>query len=150
MSSPGSPSLPTTISITNDPAIDGLILKGLIAAATAGAGWAANHLHVTDPSFIAAIVAALVSVLGGFATLAWGWLNSRTSQARAVMAGINLQASGNGLMQPTFGGKKTPQPVTSATAQAIIRDFADVKVKVADEPKETDDLNIDSAKQSGA
>lgn len=132
------PSLPKSLLITGDPALDGLILKGILLAATAATPWLMSHLKLSDPSFAIYLTGALVSVLGGLATFVWGFINSRVGQAKAVQAGINLATAGKAIMVthrlPPWEGPNAPVakplPVTTASAQEIIKDYADKTVTV--------------------
>lgn len=133
MSGQGVPGLPKVLKLTGNPAYDGLILKGIIASATAIVYWAAGHLHVSDPNEItAAIVFAVALGIGG-STALWGFIMSKINQAQAVNAGINLATSGNALASDgktvvsINDGTTPPLPATTVTAPEIVKNFAPAK-----------------------
>ena len=119
--------------MTGNPAIDGLILKGLtvVAAALAGIiyGWLRAH-GFSDPNLSLMISGAILSVLCTVAVFVWGWFVSKINQARAVSAGINLTVSGSALAADGHtvvarnDGATPPLPVTQATAPEIVKNFA--------------------------
>lgn len=144
MSSNGVPASPTSLSITGNPALDGLILKGLMAGAAAITGVILTWLNAhgfSDPNLNLMLSGAVLSVLAMIATAIWGWLNSRIAQAKGVQAGMNLVLAGQAIMAPSHGNLSTPIPVTTTTAQEIVKQFGDVKVAVPDEPALTAQLN---------
>lgn len=144
MSSNGVPASPTSLSITGNPAIDGLILKGLMAGAAAITGVILTWLNAhgfSDPNLNLMLSGAILSVLAMAATAVWGYINSRVAVAKGVQAGMNLVLAGQAIMAPTRGNLSMPVPVTTTTAQAIVKEFGDVKVAVPDEPALTAQLN---------
>lgn len=144
MSGPGNPTAPTSLSITGNPALDGLILKGLMAGSAAIAGVIITWLNAhgfSDPNLNLMLSGAVLSVLAMIATAIWGWVNSKVSQAKSVTAGMNLALAGGAIMQDHGGGLSTPVPVTTATAQEIVKQFGDVNVAIPDEQALTEKLN---------
>lgn len=141
MSGSGSPvSSPLNISITQSPAVDGILLKALFGAASWLAIWAITNLHLAnmDPKVLGlAIFGVLVSV----ATLAFGYINSRLMQAKSVTAGVNLALSGASINVPSAPGLSTPVPVTPASAAQIVKEFGDKTVAIPNEPELTAQLN---------
>src|SRR6185312_8845680 len=100
MASPGTPTTPTSLSITGNPAIDGLILKGILAIAAAATGVILTWLNAhgfNDPNLNLMVSGIIVSILAMGATAAWGWMNSKIAQAKEVQAGLNLGLSGNSI-----------------------------------------------------
>lgn len=144
MSNPGTPAPPSTLAITGNPAIDGLILKGLMAGSAAIAGVILTWLNAhgfNDPNLNLMLSGAVLSVLAMVATAIWGFIKSRLDQAKAVNAGINLFASGGSVNVPVGMGLAIPVSATPASAQEIVKQFGDVKVAVKDEPALTEKLN---------
>lgn len=128
----------TTLAITGNPQIDGLILKGLIAVSAAAAGVIATWLNAhgfKDPNLNLMIDGLVMSVLSGGLVMVWGWVQSRGNTARAVQAGINLTVAGKALaadgttVVTKNNGATPPMPVTAATAAQIVKDFAPTQVK---------------------
>lgn len=144
MSNPGTPAPTTTLSITGNPAIDGLILKGLMAGSAAIVGVILTWLNAhgfNDPNLNLMLSGAVLSVLAMIATAIWGFIKSRLDQAKGVTAGMNLALAGQAILASTGGGRATPIAVTPASAQEIVKNFGNVKVAVKDEPALTDALN---------
>lgn len=127
------PNVPLSFQLTNNPAIDGLILRGLMWAAGLAAGvivtWLNAHGFV-DPNLKLMITGGLLSLLTAVAALIYGFVLSKINQAKAVQAGINLTVSGNALAadgKTVVGandGTTPPLPVSAATAAQIVKDFA--------------------------
>lgn len=135
---------PTSLSITGNPALDGLILKGLMAGSAAIAGVIITWLNAhgfSDPNLNLMLSGAVLSVLAMIATAIWGWINSKVAQAKGVQAGMNLAFAGGAIMHGAGNGLSIPVPVTTTTASEIVKQFGDVKVAVADEPALTEKLN---------
>lgn len=145
MSNPGTPAPTPTLSITGNPAIDGMILKGLMAGSAAIAGVILTWLNAhgfNDPNLNLMLSGAVLSVLAMVATAIWSFIKSRLDQAKAVNAGINLFASGASVNVPVdHTGLVMPKPVTPESAANIVRDFGNVKVAIPDEPALTEKLN---------
>lgn len=126
-----------SLSITGNAALDGLILKAIAALAAAGAMYASQHLHLSDPAYTEWLTGIISSGLLMAATAAWGWVNTRANEAKAVQAGVSLVASGKALASDgktvvtTNDGATPPLAVTVATAQQIIKDFAPASVPKA-------------------
>jgi MFS-type transporter involved in bile tolerance (Atg22 family) len=133
-------STPFSAAITNNPALDSLILKGLTILATWAALWIASHLNMNDPNFIYWLTGTLTSVLALGATAIWGVLQTRLNQVKAVTAGMNLVAADAAIKQISMSGT-TFKPVTPASAAQIVKDFGHVTVALEDEPALTDKLN---------
>lgn len=122
--------IPKALNLTGNPAIDGLILKGIIALAVFIVSQIAPHLHITDPNYIKSLVATVAVLLIGAATFVYGWYLSKTNQAKAVQAGVNLTVSGNALaadgktVVSANNGTTPPLPVTMATGAEIVKKYA--------------------------
>lgn len=144
MSNPGTSGTPTSLSITGNPAIDGLILKGILAVAAAATGIILTWLNAhgfSDPNLNLMVSGVIVSILTMGVTAIWGWMNSKVAQAKAVQAGLNLGLSGNSINIKAGDGTVTPLPITSSAADRIVKEFGDVKVAIPDEPALTNVLN---------
>lgn len=144
MSNPGTSGTPTSLSITGNPAIDGLILKGILAIAAAATGVILTWLNAhgfNDPNLNLMVSGVIVSILAMGVTALWGWMNSKIAQAKAVTAGINLGLSGNSINVRSGDGTVTPLPVSTSAADRIVKEFGSVKVSIPDEPALTNVLN---------
>jgi hypothetical protein len=125
--------------ITGDPAMDGLIMKGIVALVMLVVPWLMTHLKLSDPEYAVWLTATLISVLVGVATFVWGWFLTQINQAKAVQAGVNLTTSGNALAADgsvitkfqADSGSTPPKPVTVASAQQIVKDFAPATIPKA-------------------
>ena len=127
------PNIPASFQITGNPAIDGVILKLLTAAAAGLTGiiltWLTAH-GFSDPNLGLMLSGAVFSVLCTIAVTAWGFFQSKVNQARAVQAGVNMTVSGNALaadgktVVEANDGSTPPLPVTTATAAQIVKKFA--------------------------
>lgn len=144
MSNSGTPAPPTTLSITGNQAVDGLILKGIGFAAAGLTAVILTWLNAhgfNDPNLNLMISGAVASVLAMVAVAIWGFIKSRLDQVRNVTGGMNLALAGQAILASTGGGRSTPIAVTPASAQEIVRNFGSVKVAVKDEPALTEKLN---------
>ena len=129
MSNPGSPNPFSSLSITGNPAIDGLIFKVLVGLGFGMAAWVAHTLKITDPDEIKEIAEIAVGGLAAGAAMIWGYLQSKRSTAVAVQATLNMVQKGQALMTNGTLVAPTPplKPVTVASAQAIVKNFTPVK-----------------------
>ena len=124
------PNIPKMLNLTGNPAVDGLILKGILLLAAYIVHLVAPHLHITDPDYITYLTGSVVSTLIIVVTFAYGWFLTKANQAKAVQAGVNLTVSGNALaadgktVVTANDGSTPPLPVTAATANQIVKNFA--------------------------
>lgn len=137
MSNPGTSTKP--FALTSNPAVNGLILKGLTTLSGIIAGVILTWLNAhgfNDPNLTLMLSGAVLSVLSMVAVAIWGFVQTKISQAMAVNAGMNLVVSGNAKMQDagTGDGSLTPVPATTATAPEIVKYFAPVTVTTAPLP----------------
>lgn len=129
MSNPGT-AVAKAFQLTGNPTIDGLILKGLMAASAFIAGVIVTWLNAhgfKDPNLNLMIGGAVLSVLSAGAVAVWGVIISKVNQAKAVNAGINLVMSGQAVDtvgHPILTSSVNPAPATTTTAAAIVKDFA--------------------------
>ena len=129
MSYQGTP--PQAVTITGDPAMDGIIFKVLVALGTLAATWLATNLKLSDPAIIPELAGVIVSILASVAVAIWGYIRSRAHTAAAVQAGANLVMSGNALTK--FGAKIPPPaagsllPVSPQSAVQIVKDYGAAK-----------------------
>lgn len=125
---------PPTLELTGNPGLDSLIRSGLVAASTGLTVWALGYLtehgFSNDPNLALLISGMIGATVLGIATALWGWLKGSrigqfiaSKQAQAVMAGINLAASGNATTTINTQGDRVPTPVTPASAKEIIKNF---------------------------
>lgn len=115
---------PISLSITGTPALDGLLMKGIVLAAAWLTALATTHLNVKDPQFAEWLTAMISGGLVIGATAVWGWFNSKFHQANAVSAGLNLAAAGQMITKEVAPGVEIPVPVSTASASKIVRDFS--------------------------
>lgn len=145
MSNPGTPAPTTTLSITGNPEIDGLILKGLMAGSAAIAGVILTWLNAhgfNDPNLNLMLSGAVLSVLAMVATAIWSFIKSRLDRAKAVNAGINLFAAGASINVPVdHTGLVTPKQATPASAADIVKNFGNVRIDIPNEHALTEALN---------
>lgn len=127
------------LSITGNPAVDGLVLKALLTIAAPAALWFATKLGNNDPNFVGDIAVTVVSVTVVGLVSFFGYVKSKLDQAIAVRAGVNLTVSGQTIMQGTGNGTVTPAPVTTRTAPEIVKAYGHVAPEL--EPSITDALN---------
>lgn len=122
------------LELTGNPGLDSLIRSALVALSTGLTVWSMGYLTEhgfgNDPNIALLISGMIGATVLGLATALWGWLKgSRIGQviaskeAVAVMAGINLAASGNATTTINTDGNRVPTPVTAATTQEIIKNF---------------------------
>lgn len=141
---------PTVVVDTGNPALNSLIQRGLLLATGGITVWITAWLSAKgwyDPNFGWLITVAVFGFLSAIAVLIWGWIkNSRLKdfidqvQRTAVMAGVNLTASGNAVtvggnpivahVANSGAGTETPKPVSVAAAKEIVADFAERRVAV--------------------
>jgi hypothetical protein len=143
---PITPPTPSVFSftLTGNKGVDMVLAFAFAALSARGAEWGIEHLEVLHGYDVPTIATILFGALATLAASAWAWINSHTSQnklAAAVQAGVNLATAGKSLTVKNYDGTVSPLPVTPESAAEIIKNFGNVKVKVADEPALTDRLN---------
>jgi ABC-type phosphate transport system substrate-binding protein len=134
---PAAPSIPSALSftLTGNRGLDTVIALLLAGASARLAEYGAEHfaaLHTLDST---TLTATIFGVLATLAAAAWAWINAHFSQSKitaAVQAGVNLAVAGKSLTVTNADGTISPKPVTAASAAEIIKNYADVKVKVPD------------------
>lgn len=128
--------VPKSVTITDDPAKDGLIYKAIVLVSGVAATWAYVHLKLTDPDYIAYLTGGITAALVVAVTFIAGFINSRVLTAKSMNAAITMKAAGASVLidDPTLPGTVTDKPITSKTAPDILKQFGNMRISVDKEP----------------
>ncbi len=125
----GTPATPSLTFTTGNAALDGVILKLIGMAAVGIVAWAAQHLKISDPEYIAALTAGVISVLAGVAAVVWGVIltginRARNMQSALLMAHDQQAIDTQGKIIPMGNPDSTPPlPVTVTSSAQIEKNY---------------------------